>query len=70
MAEIVALSKPINLDLLNEVYEEYIAGLTKQESKEKLDEIIGQKISSKDNIRKIRTIPIGFTKKLFLLHAF
>lgn len=56
MAEIVALSKPINLDLLNEVYEEYIAGLTKQESKEKLDEIIGQKISSKDNIRKTRTI--------------
>jgi len=56
MAERVALSKPISLDLLNEVYEEYISGLTKQESKEKLDEIIGQKISSKDNIRKIRTI--------------
>ena len=56
MAEIVALSKPINLDLLNEVYEEYIAGLSKQESKEKLDEIIAQKISSKDNIRKTRTI--------------
>lgn len=56
MAEIVALSKPISLDLLNEVYEEYIAGLSKQESKEKLDEIISQKISSKDNIRKTRTI--------------
>lgn len=56
MAEIVALSKPISIDLLNEVYEDYIAGLTKQESKEKLDEIIGQKISSKDNIRKTRTI--------------
>lgn len=56
MAERVALSKPISLDLLNEVYEEYIAGLTKQESKEKLDEIISQKISSKDNIRKTRTI--------------
>lgn len=56
MAERVALSKPINLDLLNEVYEEFISGLTKQESKEKLDEIISQKISSKDNIRKTRTI--------------
>lgn len=56
MAERVTLSKPISLDLLNEVYEEYIAGLTKQESKEKLDEIISQKISSKDNIRKTRTI--------------
>ncbi len=56
MAERVALSKPISLDLLNEVYEEYIAGFTKIESKEKLDEIIGQKISSKDNIRKTRTI--------------
>lgn len=56
MAERVTLSKSINLDLLNEVYEEYIAGFTKLESKAKLDEIIGQTISSKDNIRKIRTI--------------
>lgn len=56
MAERVALSKPINLDLLNEVYEEYISGFTKPESKEKLDKIISQKISSKDNIRKTRTI--------------
>jgi len=56
MAERVALSKPISLDLLNEVYEEFISGLNKQESKEKLDEIISQKISSKDNIRKTRTI--------------
>lgn len=56
MAERVALSKPISLDLLNEVCEEFISGLTKQESKEKLDEIISQKISSKDNIRKTRTI--------------
>lgn len=56
MAERVALSKPISLDLLNEVYEEYIAGFTKLESKEKLDAIISRKISSKDNIRKTRTI--------------
>lgn len=56
MAETVALSNSISLDLLNEVYEEYIAGFTKQESKEKLDEIISQKISSKGNIRKTRTI--------------
>lgn len=56
MSERVTLSKSIDLDLLNEVYEEYIAGFTKLESKAKLDEIIGQNISSKDNIRKIRTI--------------
>ena len=56
MAKRVALSKPISLDLLNEVYEEFISGLTKLESKEKLDEIISQNISSKDNIRKTRTI--------------
>lgn len=56
MAKRVALSKPINLDLLNEVYEEYLAGLNKLESKEKLDEIISRKLSSKDNIRKTRTI--------------
>ena len=52
MAERVTLSKSIDLNLLNEVYEEYIAGFTKLESKAKLDEIIGQSISSKDNIRK------------------
>lgn len=56
MAENVTFTRSINLDLLNEVYEEYIAGLTKIESKAKLDEIIGQNISSKDNIRKTRTI--------------
>lgn len=56
MARNVTLTRSIDLDLLNEVYEEYIAGLTKLESKAKLDEIIGQRISDKDNIRKTRTI--------------
>lgn len=56
MAERVTLSRSIDLDLLNEVYEQFIAGFTKLESKDKLDEIIGQNISSKDNIRKTRTI--------------
>ena len=56
MAETVTLSRSINIDLLNEVYEEYISGCTKLESKTILDEIISQNISSKDNIRKTRTI--------------
>ena len=56
MAERVAFSVPINMDLLNEVYEEYSAGLTKAESQRKLDDIISQGISSGDNIRKTRTI--------------
>lgn len=56
MANNITFTTSINLDLLNEVYEEYIAGLTKIESKAKLDDLIGQNISSKDNIRKTRTI--------------
>lgn len=56
MAKSVIFTRSINLDLLNEVYEEYIAGLTKLESKSKLEEIIGQNIRDKDNINKTRTI--------------
>lgn len=56
MTETVTLSRSIDIDLLNEVFEEYIDGCTKLESKEKLDAIISQRISSKDNIRKTRTI--------------
>lgn len=56
MAKSVIFTRSINLDLLNEVYEEYIAGLTKLESKSKLEDIIGQSIRDKDNINKTRTI--------------
>lgn len=56
MAESVIFTRSINLDLLNEVYEEYIAGLTKLESKSKLEDIVGQSIRDKDNIKKTRTI--------------
>jgi hypothetical protein len=56
MAERVAFSKSISLDLLNEAYEEFIAGITKKESTAKLDEIIGQSITNKVNIKQTRII--------------
>ncbi|MGI6235047.1 MAG: hypothetical protein ACOYI6_07320 [Christensenellales bacterium] len=56
MGKSVIFTRSINLDLLNEVYEEYIAGLTKSESKFKLEDIIAQNIRDKDNIKKTRAI--------------
>ena len=56
MAERVAFSKSISLDLLNEAYEEFIAGITKKESTAKLDEMIGQSITNKVNIKQTRII--------------
>ena len=56
MAERVAFSKPISLDLLNEAYEEFISGISKKESTAKLDEIIGQSITNKVNIKQTRII--------------
>ena len=56
MAERVAFSKPISLDLLNEAYEEFISGITKKESTAKLDDIIGQSITNKVNIKQTRII--------------
>lgn len=56
MAERVAFSKSISLDLLNEAYEELMAGITKKESTARLDEIIGQSITNKVNIKQTRII--------------
>jgi hypothetical protein len=56
MAERVAFSKSISLDLLNEAYEEFILEITKKESTAKLDEIIGQSITNKVNIKQTRII--------------
>ena len=56
MARSVIFTRSISLDLLNEVYEEHIAGLTKLESISKLEDIIGQSIRDKDNIKKTRNI--------------
>jgi len=56
MGRSVVFTRSISLDLLNEVYEEYIAGLTKSESTLKLEDIIGQSIRDKDNIKKTRAI--------------
>jgi len=56
MASIVAFSLPISLDQLNEVYELYIAGVSRDDARIRLDAQIGQHLSSKDTIRKTRTI--------------
>ncbi|MBP6974021.1 MAG: hypothetical protein KBB67_13260 [Syntrophorhabdus sp.] len=56
MGRSVVFTRSISLDLLNEVYEEYISGLTKSESTLKLEAIIGQSIRDKDNIKKTRAI--------------
>jgi len=56
MAERVALTRSISLDLLNEAYEEFISGISKKESTAKLDEMIGQRISNKVNIKQTRII--------------
>ena len=56
MANIVAFSLPIDLNQLNEVYELYIAGVSREDARIRLDEQISQHLSSKDTIRKTRTI--------------
>lgn len=56
MAKIVAFSLPIDLSQLNEVYELYIAGVSREDARTRLDEQISQHLSSKDTIRKTRTI--------------
>ncbi|WP_061214830.1 hypothetical protein [Syntrophomonas wolfei] len=56
MAKIVAFSLPIDLNQLNEVYELYIAGVSREDARTRLDEQISQHLSSKDTIRKTRTI--------------
>lgn len=56
MASIVAFSLPIDLNQLNEVYELYISGVSREDARTRLDEQISQHLSSKDTIRKTRTI--------------
>jgi len=56
MANIVAFTLPIDLNQLNMVYELYITGLSRVDARTRLDEQISQHLSSKDTIRKTRTI--------------
>ncbi|MBP8682481.1 MAG: hypothetical protein KBH68_01115 [Trichococcus sp.] len=56
MARIVAFSLPIDLNQLNEVFELYIAGISREDARTRLDGQISQHLSSKDTIRKTRTI--------------
>lgn len=56
MAERVGLARNFNLEWLNAVADCCAIGKTKQEAREYLDDIIRQRISSKDNIRKTRTM--------------
>ena len=59
MAEQVGLARYFNLEWLDAVADCKMAGNTKEEAHEYLDEIIRQRISSKDNIRKTRTIMLN-----------
>ena len=59
MAEQVGLARYFNLEWLDAVADCKMADNTKEEAHAYLDEIIGQKISSKDNIRKTRTIMLN-----------
>lgn len=56
MANIVAFALPIDLNQLNEAYELYISGVSREDARKRLDEQISQHLSSKDTIRKTRTI--------------
>ena len=56
MASTVAFSLPIDLNQLNEVYELYISGVSREDARTRLDDQISQHLSSKDTIRKTRTI--------------
>lgn len=59
MAEQVGLARYFNLEWLDAVADCKMAENTKEEAHAYLDEIIGQRISSKDNIRKTRTIMLN-----------
>ncbi len=59
MAEQVGLARYFNIDWLDAVADCKAAGNTKEEAHQYLDEMISQRIKSKDNIRKTRTIMLN-----------
>ena len=59
MAEQVGLARYFNQEWLDAVADCKIAENTKEEAHAYLDEIIGKRINSKDNIRKTRTIMLN-----------
>ena len=56
MAERITLTRNFNTEWLNAAARFRLMGLSREEAHAALDELIAQRISSKDNIRKIRTI--------------
>ena len=59
MAEQVGLARYFNLEWLDAAADCKIADNTKEEARIYLDDLIGQRIQSKDNIRKTRTIMLN-----------
>lgn len=56
MAERVALITSINIEMMDASFELYVAGVSKEEAKERLDDLISQTYSAKENIQKTRVV--------------
>lgn len=56
MAERVALITSINNEMMNESFELFLAGVSKEEAKERLENLISQIYSAKENIKKTRIV--------------
>ena len=56
MAERVALITSINNEMLNESFELFIAGVSKEDARERLENSISQIYSAKENIQKTRGV--------------
>lgn len=56
MAERVALITSINNEMMNESYELYIAGIPEDTARERLEDLISQVYTAKENINKTRKV--------------
>lgn len=56
MSRLITFSRNLNIDWLNFAAECYITGKTKEEAAEAINGLVSQRIVSKDNIRKTRTL--------------
>lgn len=56
MANPITFSRNLNIDWLNAVAGYRLAGVNREDAASALNELVGQRIASKDNIRKSRTL--------------
>lgn len=56
MAKPITFSRNLNIDWLNAVADYRLAGMTREDAASTLNTLVGQRIASKDNIRKSRTL--------------